>query len=395
MADSVDAILDFLKRNRFTQAEAALLGELGGRLESNGSILGNLMEGEDSVVRVKDQGKGCRGSQSSEISEELIVKEVEGGTVTNGSITKWKSVSVGERNKGGEFLGSSEKSVGFPKVSESDLGDLYSWNINTGNGNVAPFPKDDITFANNFSKFQISEQSKVCSGPVLDRKNLTGVQVSGESYKSESDSMGERRKSLRDQMRDHILFDQACKPSNACSKDQLLDNPWSTSAGPMQSSLDSWKECTVKTVLPFPMADSSSSYDNIFGSGNSRKEGKQKLGNNGTQAAKKEHIIEVDQLFVLGKSQGCSDQRDIGGISSQIVSESQKEELPPLPPVKLKSEDKSISIHWEEKVDHHASGTKITTADNTFLIGSYLDIPVGQEISSSGLFVIYYNVFSI
>ncbi|XXG51316.1 hypothetical protein AAC387_Pa02g5119 [Persea americana] len=393
MADSVDSILDFLKLNGFTEAEAALRGELSNRSESNGAISSYVMEGgEDSVIRVKDQSKGSRGSQSGEISKELIVKEVEGGTVTNGSITKLKSVSVGERSKGGEILGSGEKSAGFARGSENALGDLYSWNINPGNGNVDPFLKDDIAFANSFSGLQISEQLKCCSGPVLDRKNSTGVVVSGENYKSESDSMGSMSRSQvdvmheRNQTRDHIVFDQARKPTNACSKGKLLDNPWSTSVGPMQSSLDPWKECSVKTILPFPMANSSSNYDNIFGSGNGVKEGKQKLGSNDMWAAKKEHIIEMDQLFELGKSQGCSNPKDIGSISShsQIVPESQKEELPQLPPVKLKLEDKSISIHWDEKVDHHVSGTKITMEDETFFIGSYLDIPIGQEISSSG-----------
>lgn len=394
----MDSILNFLKLNGFTEAEAALRGELSNRSESNGSISSYVMEGrEDSVIRVKDQSKGSRGSQSGEISKELIVKEVEGGTVTNGSITKLKSVSVGERSKGGEILGLGEKSA------ESAFGDLYSWNIDPGNGNVDSFLKDDIAFANNFSELQISEQLKCCSGPVSDRKNSTGVVASRENYKSESDSMGSMSRPLidvmheRNQTRDRIVFDQARKPTNACSKGKLLDNPWSTSAGHMQSSLDSWKDCSVKTILPFPMADSSSNYDNIFGSGNGVKEGKQKLGSNDMWAAKKEHIIEMDQLFELGKSQGCSNLRDIGSVSShpQIVSESQKEELPQLPPVKLKLEDKSISIHWDEKVDHHVSGTKITMEDESFFIGSYLDIPIGQEINSSGLFMIHYNVFSL
>ncbi|KAF6168629.1 hypothetical protein GIB67_005241 [Kingdonia uniflora] len=61
-----------------------------------------------------------------------------------------------------------------------------------------------------------------------------------------------------------------------------------------------------------------------------------------------------------------------------------REEMPRLPPVKLKSEDKSVNVNWEEKYDRHGSGAMLSSADNTFLIGSFLDVPVGQEINSAG-----------
>ncbi|KAL5683645.1 hypothetical protein ACJX0J_010030, partial [Zea mays] len=42
-------------------------------------------------------------------------------------------------------------------------------------------------------------------------------------------------------------------------------------------------------------------------------------------------------------------------------------------------------MNWEEKINHHGSGAKQSSADHAFMIGSYLDVPIGQEITSSGM----------
>lgn len=412
MADPIDAILDFLKQNQFTQAEAALRRELSKYSESNGSNMVPLPEEIDSsnlmeeakvgAIAVKHHGMGVEVSTSGEISKELIVKEVECRSVSKGFGMNCKPVSVVERNKACAFAGSSEKSAFLTQGSKNALGDSYLWNLNFGNGNNDSFLKDDATFANNFSKLQISGQSKSYDCPVFDKKNMTSPTVSEDNYRSEWDSMGEQRRSWvgsmsepqievvceRNQMKDCNALDQASKPST-WSKDQSVDNPWSTSVGPLQSCSDPWEECSIRTVFPFPMADSSSSYGNIFSSGDNTKERKQKLDSN-------EHNIGgLDRLFLSATSQGFSEQRDSWSSSLPIISENRKEELPLLPPVNLKSEEKSISIHWEEKVDHHGSVRNTTNADNIFLIGSFLDVPVGQEINSSGLFIIQYKVFCL
>ncbi|KAH6767818.1 Protein kinase superfamily protein [Perilla frutescens var. hirtella] len=51
-----------------------------------------------------------------------------------------------------------------------------------------------------------------------------------------------------------------------------------------------------------------------------------------------------------------------------LALENQKGELPRLAPVRLKSEDKSFNIQWEEKYDRDGLGPKILDADNTYLI---------------------------
>ena len=54
--------------------------------------------------------------------------------------------------------------------------------------------------------------------------------------------------------------------------------------------------------------------------------------------------------------------------------------MPMLRPVKVKSEETLTNNYWEEK------GAKISNEGSNFLMGSFLDVPVGREIQSSGMF---------
>jgi hypothetical protein len=64
--------------------------------------------------------------------------------------------------------------------------------------------------------------------------------------------------------------------------------------------------------------------------------------------------------------------------------EKQKEEYPRLPPVKIKSEDKPLTINWSEKFESDGLAAMLASADSSLLIGSYLDVPIGQEIKNAG-----------
>lgn len=101
------------------------------------------------------------------------------------------------------------------------------------------------------------------------------------------------------------------------------------------------------------------------------------------RASIKQQVDEVGRALYLGKSQGNSEQKNIS-VGFPLVTDNAREEFPRLPPVKLKSEDKPLNINWEEKFERDVSGTKLLSSDNSLLIGSYLDVPVGQEIHSSG-----------
>ncbi|KAK1309056.1 Serine/threonine-protein kinase AFC2 [Acorus calamus] len=244
MAESVEEILEFLRRNKFTRAEAALRGELGGRSDLKGPV-----PKPDEGLKVAESGRGPV-KQGGDASRELIVKEIECGTV-NASVAT----------------------------------DLYPWNFGG---------------ADDFMEILISEQPR------------------------------------------HLRK----------AKSEAPDNPWSSSKNgdeqplpPVASSSCSgpWKEFSVvKTV--FPAID------------DGKKDRKKR-----TEAVE---CLEVDL--------------------PSIVVENNKQELPRLAPVKLKSEDKQLSVHWEEKNERH--GLRISgTEDNAFSIGAFLDVPIGQEINSTGV----------
>ncbi|XP_042495339.1 uncharacterized protein LOC122074536 [Macadamia integrifolia] len=415
MADSVDVILEFLRRNRFTRAEAALRGELNNRLDLNGSLqkpilkdkeLGNQLKEEEEekleVTQVSNRGSGAQSS--AEISKELIVKEIECGTSRNGYDSKWRPFSsVGERNMPGELAGTTEKSFSFAQGSQDNPPDLHPLIFNPNNGPFDLLQKDGGSVTTNFSGLQISEQSKHRSHASDKGNKVIGVMKSGESHAAELGVSGEQKnlwlgsasasankssfelKFERSQINERKELGQQFGPNPTSSKDGLMDGLWSNNEEPTHSSSDPWKECSVKTVFPFSKGDASTSYDSDLASGDNRKEGTRKLETNDIRAVMKEQVDEIGRAIFFGKSQGISEQKNYRSLDLPLISENHKEELPRLPPVKLKSEDKPVNIHWEEKFDHHGHEPKLNNLDTTFLIGSYLDVPVGQELNSAGL----------
>ncbi|XP_059647171.1 uncharacterized protein LOC132293636 isoform X2 [Cornus florida] len=352
-SSSVDHILDFLRRNKFTKAEAVLRSELSDRPDINESLRKLALEEEDSVKLLgeengdkpaaENQGKSSRSG--SEVSKELIVKEIECKTERNGSETKWKNVaSVGDRIK-----------------------------------------------PNEFDEFQVSGKSRILPAEVSDMGKVNAK--SGEEIKFSGERrtswLGSTLKVNLEQKRERIEIselkelDQQHKTSGACSKDDFVDNPWSRSDEPAHPSADPWKDCSVKTVFPFSEGDASTSYDLALGTGN-KKEGKKKAEISDIRSAIKEQVDQVGRALYFGKTQGSYEQKTISSLGFTVASENQKEELPRLPPVKLKSDDKPLNINWEETFERDGPGSKLTIADNTFLMGSFLDVPVGQEVNSAG-----------
>ncbi|XP_068661470.1 uncharacterized protein [Aristolochia californica] len=381
MADTVEVILDFLKRNQFTRAEAALRGELLSRSDLNLSIQrpsaeeiflnDPQKEGKSSVGSVTQPG--AVASRTSEVSKELIIKEVECEATRNGTESKHKTISSLEKNKANDLTGR------LTSGSDNTLTDLYSWNFNPG---------DDGTISNSLSDLQISGRSKIESVALSEKRNSIGITNPGESHETKTDLLGNKRplwagstsksktemKSEKSQRKEHIEFDQSnkCCSGGVYSKDFFSDKQWDINECSTQASSDLWKQCPIKTVFPFPMTNTSMAYDNVTGSADYQKEGKLKL-----------DLNEVSRPLLPGKSQASSQQKNVGTPDLSPVTENHKDELPRLPPVKLKSEDKSVGLHWEEKLDGHGSGIKMSSIDNS-LMGSFLDVPIGQEINSSG-----------
>lgn len=376
--NSFDLILDFLRRNRFTRAEAALRSELSNRPDLNGFLQklaledkgsGNSLEGEngDKPV-VVDQSSSCN---SGEVSKELIVKEIQCGTGRNGSESKWKNAaSTGERNKKvNETAGSNDKGFAFYKGSEDTVLDLYSWKYSSSNGTANPYSAGEASVADNAQSIAKSGEDSFSGEKKTSWVGSTSKVIVEPKYDR---TIASEAKEL----------DQQLKTSGAYSKENFTDNLWSRSEEAANSSSEVWKDCPVKTVFPFSKGEFSTGNDS--GSGSDKKEGKKKAEVTDIRVAIKGQVDEVGRALYLGKSQGSSEKNTISSLVFPLVPENQKEDFPRLPPVKLKSEDKLLNVNWEEKYDRDAPGTKLSSADNTLLIGSFLDVPVGQEINSAG-----------
>ncbi|GLT49885.1 hypothetical protein SLA2020_234090 [Shorea laevis] len=336
------------------------------------------------------ESKGSGSRNSGEASKELIVKEIECGTDRNGSESKWRNAaSTGEHNKPNESVMRADKSFTFSKSSEDNLVDLPTWSFNPSNGN--PYNNDSFGSSTGLSDIQIGEKTRYQKNEALDnsKTNEKFEEVIIFTAEKKSSWLGNISKANLDSKYDRIQaseakeLDQQGKVPSIDFKEQFSgNNAWSRSEEPSNSSSDFWKDCSVKTVFPFPKGDASTSYSNTTVPG--EKEGTRKADITDVRAVTKEQVDEVGRALYFGKSQGRSEHKNLTGLTFPPASHNSKEDLPRLPPVKLKSEYKSVNVNWEEKQEHDGPGPKLTCADNVFLMGSYLDVPVGQEMNTSG-----------
>ncbi|PPR99401.1 hypothetical protein GOBAR_AA21276 [Gossypium barbadense] len=357
---SIDVILDFLTRNHFTRAEAALRSELNNHPDLNGFLQKLTLEEKDSGKVLEEEtgkkivtGSSGSGSQNSgEVSKELIVKEIECGASRNGSERKWRNAtSTGECNKPDEANATSGKSFTFSKSSEDTLLDLQSWNCRTSNG-PRMNKNDGFVSSTSFSELEKPDQSRyrTAKAPDTDKGNVKhgeGIAFPGEM---KSSWLGNTSK------------------ANASSKYDQFET--SDTKDLVQES----KTCSAYLKENFP--DNSRCYD--AASASDTRQGNIKADVLDTRTAVKDQVDEVGRFLFVGNFQ---EQTGTNGLAIVLASNNPKGELHRLPPVKLKSEEKALNVNWEL----NGSGAKVTSADNTFLIGSYVDVPVGQELNSSDL----------
>lgn len=135
---SVDGILEFLRNNRFSQAEEALRNELNNRSDINGFLQKLKLEDKDSNEKAAGNELRRSGSRDSEVSKELIVKEVDCGTSTNGSVIKWENGATADNPSKKEPVVSSEMSFTFSKNSGDAAAppDAHSYEFTSGNGTL-------------------------------------------------------------------------------------------------------------------------------------------------------------------------------------------------------------------------------------------------------------------
>ncbi|KAA3483664.1 Kinase domain-containing protein isoform 1 [Gossypium australe] len=396
---SADLILEFLRRNRFTRAEAALRSELGNRPDLNGfcqkltleeKVSGNVLE-EENGKKIAGESHGSGSRNSSEVSKELIVKEIECGAGRNGSESQWRNAaSTGDSNKPNETRVTSDMSFAFSKNSEDAVLNMQSWNFNASNGPDL-LKGDGIFRSSSFSELEKPDKSRWCisEAPDIDKGNVKPGEEISCSGEIKTSCHGNTGKANVDYKYDKFHtsetkeLDQQFKTSGAYLKENFADNNrWSKTEEPSSSFSEMWKDCSVKTVFPFPKGDLSIGYN--VASASDKREGKKKADALDVRAAIKEQVDEVGRALFFG-NQGNAEKKSINGLAFPLAYDDQREELPRLPPVKLKSEEKSLNVNWEEKYERDGPGAKLVSADNTFLIGSYLDVPIGQEINASVL----------
>ncbi|CAA6659365.1 unnamed protein product [Spirodela intermedia] len=267
--------------------------------------------------------QGSSATRSEDISNELVVKEVEVGSVRSRSDSKKGPTSVS---------GNDNASV-----------DLYPWAFSSEASADPVSSKDSSSLSASFSALSLSGKSRHQSGTSASDKCDSFVQNS-------MDTFGEHVISRSGSNKSKVEVKVGSSQTNdsnagvACYANDLPDNPWSKNE-------ESWRECSVKTVFPFSKGDASCSRDISLRTGDSKKDKRKIVESDDTTGA----FIEVEEMnrpFPFGKPH--------------------------------ESEEPPAHIHWEEKAYHHGTEIKLTNADSTFLIGSFLDVPIGQEINSSG-----------
>ncbi|KAK4779030.1 hypothetical protein SAY86_006558 [Trapa natans] len=386
---SVDDILDFLRKNKFTKAEAALRTELSIRTDLNG-FLERLTLGEDSVKSVVENGDEptavnlvSNDRNSGEISSELIVKEIECGTDRSALESKHKSTSSSAASsKRSEIDGAADRSFSFPQGSDDTDIDLY---IRKFNPSRAP---DDPVLHSGTDDFPRPNPGPPRYSMNVSDNGKSDV-ISGEDIMYSIDKrkswIGSSTKAQVEPRYDKIVMseckevDDMHKIITTYLKGNVDDNSWSANEVSTTSLDELSKDCSVKTIFPFSTGETSNSSDSIIGS--DRREVKKKAERNDIRAVMKHQVDEVGRALFFGKTMGNTEQQYTSALGFPQMFENPREELPRLPPVKLKSEDKSLTAIWEEKYEQDR--LKIPCADNSFGIGSYLDVPVGQELSSS------------
>ncbi|GJM96421.1 hypothetical protein PR202_ga13252 [Eleusine coracana subsp. coracana] len=346
MSENIDLVLDFLRKNRFAKAEAALRGELTGRGDSNGPTTQRRVadpkeEDEQEGSEVGSNAglpKGAASVRSADSSREFIVKEIDVGALPNGS--------------------DGRKGLGISQPQENNMGDLYPWNFSIASST-----------AEQLAELLVSEEVP------RHRRGAMGTEKRDRGVGTEQPGPVLEQK---------VSFGRGKGKVDAAGRSEINDQGNSRDKNLVPEKEELMNGFTVKTVLPFPAENpsSSSSYNSTHHE-NERKEIKKGMNTDVVGKVVKGQLDDGNKQYYFEKSLD-TDQVADRCFDLQLVGDNQREELPKLPPVRLKSEDKLVNMNWEEKINHHGSGTKQSGDDHAFMIGSYLDVPIGQEIASSG-----------
>ncbi|CAH2053447.1 unnamed protein product [Thlaspi arvense] len=377
-ASSIDSILEFLRRNRFMRAEAALISELSNNRSSNGNLQKlNFENNGVSKLLEKKQASSKRAlgleNKSQVSSDELVVKEIQCGAAAS-ERNHMTDVSVQTQNgscgNAGDFW--EERFTFSEGLVDNEL-DLPPWNHTSADivadSEVYSIDPSERGFLNP----RRSKQSSHEKVPETSRSKKVVVEDSFSPFEK-----------IRTRSSSQVSEYDHGKACRSLGVDNEVDIPlegfittsWPRSEETIGVSSDNWKDCSVTTVYPLSKG-STSARDNGVPKVDKR-QGKKKVG----ASDSKEDDVATD--LYLGDSESGYEHMNLRSLGFSLAHDCPREGLPRLPHVKIKSEDKSMNFSWEEKHEREILDEKLINPENGFLIGSYLDVPMGQEINSSG-----------
>lgn len=318
-SSSIDSILEFLRKNRFMRAEAALISELSNNKNST----------SNGVFDKKKQ-----------VSDEFVVKEIQCGGAASAAAT--------EKSHHHHHHTMNDVSVQTTQSPSAAAAAAAA--------NNSSFWEDRFTFSDSLVDTELD---------LLPPWNHTDSEVYSidptttiRSFVNPSSHHEKVNKSNKVAVEEDIFshYDHG-KASQSLGVDSIQEGFITT------TSSDQWKDCSVATVYPLSKGGSTSAKD-IGVPVLDKRQGKKKV------AAASEQEDDLETALYLGKSRSGYD--EVKNLSGFAFS---------LPHVRIKSEDKSMNYTSEER---DVLDEKLISTENGFLIGSYLDVPIGQEIHSSG-----------
>ncbi|KAJ0264326.1 hypothetical protein HA466_0026980 [Hirschfeldia incana] len=328
-SSSIDSILEFLRKNRFMRAEAALISELSNNNSSSNGV----------SKKVLFDKKQAGSRDKNQVSDELVVKEIQCGASATEIHHRMNDVSVQTQSPSAANNSLWEDRFTFSDTLVDTELDLPPWNH--ADTEVYSIDPSIRSFVNPRSSNPTSHE-KVSETDNRDKKHGKA------SHSLEVDSM-------------------------AAIQEGFFTTSWPRSEEGVGVSSDQWKDCSVTTV--YPLSKGSTSTKDIGVPVLDKRQGKKKVG--ASDSKEQEDDDDVETGLYLGKSQ----YKNLSGFAFSLGHDGTREDLPRLPHVKIKSEDKSMNYISEER---DVLDEKLINTENGFLIGSYLDVPIGQEIHSSG-----------
>lgn len=384
-SSSIDSILEFLRRNSFMRAEAALISELSNNPSLNG-CLQKLNFENNCVSKLLDKKKQAGSSRALDIrndnhvSDELVVKEIQCGAANNlHESNHMNDVSVQTQSGSGANAADfwEERFTFSEGLVDTEL-DLPPWNHASADviadSEVYSIDPSIRGFVNprRSSHEKLPETGKSNKVVVEDIFSPFEKIRTGSSSQVSQYDLGKACQSLE--------VDK--KVGNSAIQEEFITTSWPRSEESIGASSDHWKDCSVTTV--YPLSKGSTSTKDIGVPNLDKRQGKKKVGASDSKIVIKEQENDVGTSLYLGKSQYGNEHENLSSLAFSLARDGPREDLPRLPHVKIKSEDKSMNFTWEEKHERDILDEKLINTENGFVIGSYLDIPIGQEINSSG-----------